>query len=56
MKNESIECSWIPGNNTSYYKNFDYKENNNSKDNMKIIDNNEDILDIDVFTKLLKAA
>ena len=48
LENKSTEYSWVSGNNTSCHKDFDWEENSNSED--------EDVLDIDAFTKLLKAA
>ena len=51
FKDESTEGSWIPENNTSCHKDYDWEE-----DDVEITDNDEDVLDIDAFTKLLKAA
>lgn len=52
---ESIERSWLPKNNIIYHKDYDWKEDNKFKDNMEIINNNKDVLDMNVFTKLLRA-
>lgn len=41
--------------NISYLKDYDWKEDDKSKDNVEMTDDNKDILDIDTFTKLLKA-
>lgn len=39
-----------------FHRNFDWKKNNDFEDDIKIIDNNKDIFNINVFIKLLKAA
>lgn len=55
LEDKSIKDSQILRNNTSCYKIFNLKKNNDSKDNIKIINNSKDVLEIDIFTKLLKA-
>ena len=56
LEYESIEGLWVSGNNTSCHKDFDLKKDSGSEDDVEITDNNEDVLDIDAFTKLLKVA
>ena len=56
MEDESIEGLWVAENNTSYYKDFDWKKNSDFEDNVEMTDDNEDVLDINAFTKLLKFA
>ncbi len=38
------------------YENLDWEDDSNSENNVEMVDDNEDILDIDVYTKLMKAA
>ena len=56
LKDESTEGSWLPGNNTSCHKDFDWEEDSNSEDDVEMTDDDEDVLDINAFTKLLRAA
>lgn len=40
--------------NITFYQIFNQEEDSDSKDNINIINNYENILDINIFTKLLK--
>lgn len=55
LENEFTESSQILKNNISYYKDFNQEKDNNFEDDEEMIDDDEDILDIDAFTKLLRA-
>ncbi len=55
FKDESIKGSQILENDTLCHKNCDWKKDNESEDDVRIIDNDEDVLDMDIFTKLLRA-
>ena len=56
LEDESTKDLWIPGNNTSCYKDFDWEEDSDSEDDVEMIDDNENVLDINAFTKLLRVA
>lgn len=56
FEDESTEGSWIPENNTSGHKDYDWEEDDESEDDVEITDDDEDVLDLDAFTKLLRAA
>lgn len=56
LKNKLIESLQISQKNTLWYKNLDKKRNNNFKDNIKLIYDNKNILNIDIFIKLIKIA
>ena len=55
FEDKFTEGSWIPKNNISYHKNYNWKEDNKFIDDMEIMDDDEDILDMDIFTKLFRA-
>lgn len=56
LKDKSIGNSWLPEKDTSYYKDLDLEEDNGTKNNVEITDEDEDedVLDINVFVKLLR--
>lgn len=56
LKNKSIKNLWILRNHLSCHKNFDWEENGESEDNVKMIEDDKDILNFNIFTKLLEAA
>lgn len=54
FEDESIESSWISENHLLYYKDFDWEKDSNFEDNLEITDNIKDVLDINIFIKLLR--
>lgn len=54
LEDKSIKGLLILKNNILCYKNLDWKEDMDSKNNIKITNNDDDVLDIYAFIKLLK--
>ena len=49
LEDESTQGLWVPEKNKPQHRDLDWEENSDSKDNLEMIDNDEDILDIDVL-------
>ena len=56
LKNESTKSLLVPEKDTPQYRDLDWEKNSDSKDNLEMIDDNKNILDINAFTKLIRAA
>ena len=54
FEDESTKGSWMPENNTSCHKDYDWEEDDESTDDMEMTDDDKDVLDMDLFTKLFK--
>ena len=55
FEDESTEDLYRSENKTSYHKDFNWEKYDESEDYVEMTDDNKDILDIDAFTKLLRA-
>ena len=51
-----MESLWVSRNNTPCHQDFDQEVDSDFKDNIKITNDDKNILDINIFTKLLKIA
>ena len=55
FKDRSTEDLCGSENNTSYHKDFEWEGDDEFEDDVEMTDDDEDILDMDAFTKLLRA-
>lgn len=56
FKDGFTKGSCVFENSILYHKNFDKKEDSKTEDDVEMTDNDEEVLDKDTFTKLLKVA
>ena len=56
LEDESTEGSWVPEKDTPQHRNLNWEEDRDSEDDVEMTDDDEDVLDIDAFAKLLRAA
>ena len=56
FEDKSTEGSWISENNTLQYKDLDWKRDSAFEDNVEMTDDDEEILNVNAFDILMKAA
>lgn len=56
FEDESIGGSWVSEKVITQYGNLDWEDDSDSEDDVEMTDDDEDIFDVDAFTKLMKAA
>ncbi len=55
FEDESIESSRVSEKVGPQYRDLDWEDNSDSEDDVEVTDDDENILDVDAFTKLMKA-